>query len=115
MSSSLRGFVFEKSHNLVFSSVMMTTQQDCTQKQIRQENGERKRGRMKWQIFVKWGRGKREEIENNVTCEEMIFVIRNLVDVDDHPWQRRQKFLLMSARTTSVFPQRGRDDAAQQR
>ena len=26
--------VFEKSHNLVFSWVMVTTQQDCTQKQI---------------------------------------------------------------------------------
>ena len=35
--------VHEKSHSLVFSRVMMTTQQDCTQKQIRQENGERKR------------------------------------------------------------------------
>ena len=38
----------------------MTTQQDRTQKQIRQENNERKRRRMKQQIFVKWGRGKRE-------------------------------------------------------
>ena len=50
-------------------------------------------------------------MENNVNCEEMRFVIRNLVDVEDPPRQRRQKFLLMSARTTSVFPQRGRDDA----
>ena len=31
------------------------------------------------------------------------------------PRQRRQKFLLMPARITSVFPQRGRDDAAQRR
>ena len=38
-------------------------------------------------------------------------MIRNLVDVEEPPRQRRQKFLLMSARTTSVFPQRGRDDA----
>ena len=50
---------------------------------------------------------------NNVNCEEMRFVIRNLVYVEDRPRQQRQKFLLMSARTTSVFPQRGRDDAAQ--
>ena len=41
---------------------------------------------------------------NNENCEEMRFVIRNLVDVEDPPRQRRQKFLLMSARTTSVFP-----------
>ena len=48
---------------------------------------------------------------NNVNCEEMRVVIRNLVDVEDPPAQWCQKFLLMSARTTSVFPQRGRDDA----
>ena len=48
---------------------------------------------------------------NNVNCEEMIFMIRNLVDVEDPPRQHRHKFVLMSARTTSVFPQRGRDDA----
>ena len=52
--------VFEKSHNLVLSWVMVTTQQDCTQKQIWWENGKRKRGRIKRQIFVKWGRGKQE-------------------------------------------------------
>ena len=52
---------------------------------------------------------------NNVNCEEMRFVIRNLVYVEDPPWQRRQKFLLMRLEATSVFPQRGRDDAAQQR
>ena len=40
---------------------------------------------------------------NNVNCEEMRFVIRNLVDVEDPPWQWRQKLILMSARTTSVF------------
>ena len=51
---------------------------------------------------------------NNVNCKEMRFVIRNLVDVEDPPRQRRQKFLLMSLEATSVFPQRGRDDAAQQ-
>ena len=52
---------------------------------------------------------------NNVNCEEMRFVIRNLVYVEDPPQQRRQKFLLMSLEATSIFPQRGRDDAAQQR
>ena len=51
------------------------------------------------------------QMENNINCGEMRFVIRNLVDVEDPHRQRRQKFLLMSARTTSVFPQRGRDDA----
>ena len=49
---------------------------------------------------------------NNVNCKEMRFVIRNLVDVEDPPRQRRQKFLLMSLEAMSVFPQRGRDDAA---
>ena len=48
---------------------------------------------------------------NNVNYEEMRFVIRNVVDVEDPPTQRCQKFLLIFARTTSVFPQRGRDDA----
>ena len=46
----------------------------------------------------------------NVNCKEMRFVIRNLVDVEDPPQQQRQKFLLMSARTTLIFAQRGRDD-----
>ena len=64
-----------------------------------------------------WSGGEENErqLENNVNCEEMRFVIRNLVDVEDPPRQRRQKFILMSARTTSVFPQRGRDDAVQRR
>ena len=53
---------------------------------------------------MKWGRGNERQMENNVNCEEMRFVIRNLVDVEDPPRQRHQKFLLMSARTTSVFP-----------
>ena len=52
---------------------------------------------------------------NNVNCEEMSIVVRNLVYVEDPPWQRRQKFLLMSLEATSVFPQRGRDDAAHRR
>ena len=52
---------------------------------------------------------------NNVNCEEMRFVIRNLVYVEDPPCQRRQKLILMSLEATSVFPQRGRDDVAQQR
>ena len=50
-------------------------------------------------------------MENNVNCEEMRFMKRNLVDVEDPPRQWRQKFLLMSLKSTSVFPQRGRDDA----
>ena len=54
-------------------------------------------------------------MENNVNCEEMRFVIRNLVDVEVPPRQRRHKFLLMSLEATSVFPQRGRDNAAQRR
>ena len=55
------------------------------------------------------------QMENNVNCEEMRFVIRNLVYVEVVPWQWRQKFILMSLEATSVFPQRGRDDAAQRR
>ena len=53
-------------------------------------------------------------MKNNVNCEEMRFVIGNLVDVEDPPRQQRQKFLLMRLEATSVFPQRGRDDAAPQ-
>ena len=41
---------------------------------------------------------------NNVNCEEMRFVIRNLVYAEDPPRQRRQKFLLMLFEATSVFP-----------
>ena len=52
---------------------------------------------------------------NNVNCEEMRFVIRNLVDVEDPPRQRRQKFVLMLLEATSLFPQIGRDDAAHRR
>ena len=54
-------------------------------------------------------------MENNVNCKEMTFVIRNLVYVEDPPRQRRQKFLLMSLEATSIFPQRARDYATQQR
>jgi hypothetical protein len=32
---------------------------------------------------VKWGRGKREANGEYCKCEEMRFVIRNLVDVDE--------------------------------
>ena len=105
--------VLEKSHNLVFSWVMMNTQQDCTQKQIRQENDERKRGRIKRNFLWSGGEENERQMASNVNCEEMRFVIRNLVYVEDPPRQRRQKFLLMSLEATSVFPQRGRDDAAQ--
>ena len=52
---------------------------------------------------------------NNVNCEEMRFVIRNMVDVEDPPRQWRHKFLLMSLEATLVFLQRGRDDAAHRR
>ena len=64
---------------------------------------------------MKGGEENERQMENNVNCEEMRFVIRNLVDFEDPPGQQRQKFLLMSARTTSVFPHRGRDDVAQRR
>ena len=66
----------------------------------------------KTEIFCEVGERK---TENNVNCKEMRFVIRNLVDVDDPPRQRRQIFLLMRLEATSVFSQRGRDDAAQRR
>ena len=36
-------------------------------------------------------------MENNVNCEEMIFLIRNLVYAEDAPRQRRQKFFLKPA------------------
>ena len=61
------------------------------------------------------GEENERQMENNVICEEMRFVIRILVDVEDPPRQCRQKFLLMRLEATSVFPQRGRDDAAQRR
>ena len=43
-------------------------------------------------------------MENNVNCKEMRFVIRNLVDVEDPPRQRRQKFLLMRLELRRYFP-----------
>ena len=57
------------------------------------------------------GEENERQMANDVNCEEMRFLIRNLVYVEDPPRQRLQKILLMSARTTSVFPQRGGDDA----
>ena len=74
-----------------------------------------KEGRINRQIFVKWGRGKQEA--NGKQCKLQGDEICDYEPgyVEDPPRQWRQKFLLMSARTTSVFPQRGRDDAAQQR
>ena len=62
---------------------------------------------------MKWGEKNERQMANNVNCEEMGFMIRNLVHVEDPPRQRRQKFLLMRLEATSVFPQRGRDDASQ--
>ena len=50
---------------------------------------------------------------NNVNCKEMIFGIRNLVDVDDVSPATAPESPFDAALTTSVFPQRGRDDAAQ--
>ena len=49
---------------------------------------------------------------NSVNCKEMRFLIRNVVDVDDVFPATAVEILLMPARTTLVFPQRGRDDAA---
>ena len=50
---------------------------------------------------------------NNVNCEEMRFVIRNLVDVNDVSLATTPEIPLMWLETASVFPQKGRDDAAQ--
>ena len=41
---------------------------------------------------------------NNVNYEEMEFLIRNLVYVEDPPRKRRQKFLLMLLEAMSFFP-----------
>ena len=49
---------------------------------------------------------------NNVNFKEMRFVIRNLVDVDDVSPATAPEIPFDVAGTTSVFPQRGRDDAA---
>ena len=57
----------------------MTAQQDCTQKQIRQGNGEQKRGANKTANFCEVGEENERQIANNVNCEEMRFMIRNLV------------------------------------
>ena len=55
-------------------------------------------------------------MENNVNYEEMRFVIRNLVDVDDvSPAAAPEIPFDCCLNYTSVFPQRGRDDASQQR
>ena len=52
-------------------------------------------------------------MENNVNCKEMRFVIRNLIDVDDVSLATAPEIPLTWLETTSVFPQRGRDDVAQ--
>ena len=54
-------------------------------------------------------------MENNVNCKEMRFVIRNLIDVDDVSPATAPKIPLTWLETASIFPQRGRDDAAQLR
>ena len=64
------------------------------------KNGEGKRGGIKRQIFVKWER----KMANNVNYEEMEFLIRNLVYVEDPPRKRRQKFLLMRLELCRYFP-----------
>ena len=50
---------------------------------------------------------------NNVNCKDMRFVIRNLIDVDDVSPATAPEIPFDIARTTSVFAQRGRDDASQ--
>ena len=50
---------------------------------------------------------------NNVNCMEMRFLIRNLIDVDDVSPTTVPEIPFDAARTTSVFPQRGKDDAGQ--
>ena len=50
---------------------------------------------------------------NNVNCKEMRFLIRNLIDVDDVSPATAPDIPFDVAQTMSVFPQRGRDDAAQ--
>ena len=52
-------------------------------------------------------------MKNNVNCKEMRFVIRNLIDVDDVSPAMAPEIPFDAASTTSVFPQRGRDDVAQ--
>ena len=89
----------------------MTMQQDCTQKTYLTRKQRTKKRADKTANFCEVGEINERQMANNVNCEEMRFVIRNLVYVEDPPQQRRQKFLLMSARTTLLFPQRGRDDA----
>ena len=54
-------------------------------------------------------------MENNANCKEMRFVIRNLIDVDDVSPATAPEILLMWLVFALVFPQRGRDDAAQLR
>ena len=63
-----------------------------------------KEGEQNGKFLGSGGKENERQMANNVNCEEMRFVIRNLVDVDDPPRQRRQKFLLMSARLRRYFP-----------
>ena len=67
------------------------------------------------EIFLKWGRWKRETNGKYVNCKEMRFVIRNLIDVDNVSPETVLEIPFDVAWTMSVFPQRGRDDAAQLR
>ena len=66
------------------SITIITANKIAQEKRSDKKNGERKKGANKMANFCEVGERKNErQMENNVNCEEMRFVIRNLVDVDD--------------------------------
>ena len=112
----------------------MTTQTRLQENKRYVEKRQMEKRANKTANFVKWGRGKREAMANNVNCKDMRFVIRILIDVDDvYPATAPEigkltgdyfrtsspatapEIPLTWLETTSVFPQRGSDDATQLR
>ena len=108
----------------------MTTQQDCTQKQIQQENGERKREANKTANFCEVGGEENErQMANNVmrgirVCDGYLVCLDLCVDLPGNdarnrrvvgrsnldltwpklPRQRRQKSFLLPLEHALVFP-----------
>ena len=50
---------------------------------MRRKRQTKKRANKNGKILCSGGEENERQMANNVNCEEMIFVIRNLVDVDD--------------------------------
>ena len=68
-----------------------------------EQKGKWKKMANKKAIFLKCGDENERQMENNVNCKEMIFVIRNLIDVDDASPATAPEIPLTWLQTASVF------------